>query len=239
MCFFKTKKDKCDIEKEIEGLLNIAINKYLSISHSIVCEEGFEPINVHSVNIVDYSFNLVDSGTKYFSFMHALSDYRDMLMKEGMVSFIITNLEKSKLRIEGRVKNFNSISSKIEYYVYMKDERGKIPIYKCLNDLYGLRAIIDDSMQLSDLYDCISKICSSIMPSEKIKIRVIDSSKKEYNAVHVYIRKDNYSLPWEIQFWLKKDDRKNRISHKKYKQAYTTWERDINEGTFVNTGVLK
>ena len=167
MCFFKIKKDKCDIEKEIEGLLNIAINKYLSISHSIVCEEGFEPINVHSVNIVDYSFNLVDSGTKYFSFMHALSDYRDMLMKEGMVSFIITNLEKSKLRIEGRVKNFNSISSKIEYYVYMKDERGEIPIYKCLNDLYGLRAIIDDSMQLSDLYDCISKICFSIMPSEK------------------------------------------------------------------------
>ena len=239
MCFFKLKKEKCDVEKEIENLLNITINKYLSISHSITDEEGFEPINIHSVNIVEYSFNLADSGTKYFSFMHALSDYRDMLMKEGMVSFIITNLDNFKLRIEGRVKNFNSISSKIEYYVYLKDERGEIPIYKCLNDLYGLRAIIDDSMQLSDLYACVSKICSSILPDGKIKIRVIDSSKNEYNAVHVYIRKDNYSLPWEIQFWLKKDDRKNRISHKRYKQTYTTWEKDINEKTFVNTGDSK
>lgn len=54
--------------------------------------------------------------------------------------------------------------------------------------------------------------------------KIYNASKQEYKAMHLYLIKDNYSLRLEIQFWLIKDDEKNRASHAKYKQSYTKWE---------------
>lgn len=34
----------------------------------------------------------------------------------------------------------------------------------------------------------------------------------------------NNLFPWELQIWKKEDEENNLISHKMYKQDYTSWE---------------
>lgn len=64
--------------------------------------------------------------------------------------------------------------------------------------------------------------------------RCIDSSKGEYKATHIYFKLDNYSFPWELQVWNRHDENSNLISHKKYKQEYTLWEKENKEGGILN-----
>lgn len=47
--------------------------------------------------------------------------------------------------INTRVKTHNSIEYKIENY-RSNHEDGKIPINKCLNDLYGIRIILSEDI---------------------------------------------------------------------------------------------
>ena len=49
-----------------------------------------------------------------------------------------------------RVKALNSIQNKIEKYKNKK-ESGKIPIKKCLNDIFGLRIILNKSISYDEI----------------------------------------------------------------------------------------
>lgn len=55
-------------------------------------------------------------------------------------------------------------------------------------------------------------------------VKVIKTYHKEYNAIHIYFKENNYTFPWELQIWLKEHETKNLNSHKMYKQDYTKWE---------------
>lgn len=58
-------------------------------------------------------------------------------------------------------------------------------------------------------------------------LKVINSSKGYYKAVHVYFGKgNNYLFQWELQVWLERDQISNLLSHHKYKQDYVKWEKD-------------
>lgn len=61
-------------------------------------------------------------------------------------------------------------------------------------------------------------------------LKVIDSSKLTYKAIHVYFKVDNYSFPWELQIWNKNDEMNNIYSHQKYKQDYVRWEKESKGG---------
>ena len=127
----------------------------------------------------------------------------------------ILSLQDSKTVITSRIKQLNSIEYKIERY-QKGDLAGGMPINKCLNDLFGVRIIIDE------IYD--DKELREYLAERYPKLKVIDSSKDRYKATHLYFYNDNYSFPWELQIWKKVDESGNLLSHKKYKQGYTIWE---------------
>jgi hypothetical protein len=54
--------------------------------------------------------------------------------------------------------------------------------------------------------------------------------RNKYIATHVYFKKDNFSFPWELQIWNKKDEEENILSHKMYKQHYIKWENNNKGG---------
>lgn len=130
-------------------------------------------------------------------------------------------------QVTARVKTQNSIEYKIQNYKTDRHECGKVPINKCFNDLFGVRIILDTPLNFEDVRMFIEETYQG-------KYRCIDSSKLDYKATHLYFRENNYSFPWELQIWNRCDVESNFASHKKYKQEYTTWERESKEGGIIN-----
>lgn len=171
-----------------------------------------EMINLNKEKVKRIS--LINDSDFYFDFFNAVAKYR-----ENLKQLVAENPFNNRLMLESRIKNINSISSKIYQYINMKSERGEVSISKCLNDLYGVRIIISRVNFKSAL-----KIIHEAAKETGINCKIINASKQKYRAVHMYFKGDAYSVRWEIQFWLACDDKKNRDSHAIYKQMYTKWE---------------
>ena len=210
-----SRKKKQSIEERITDLLVKVFSIYNEIDNSLV-------INGVAVNMkkeLVRRISLDNDVDFYFGFFSAVDKYRTVL-KESVIpkiGDIIANEER--LYIENRIKNVNSLSSKLYQYIQVKDEKGDVPINKCVNDIYGLRVEIP-IRSISK----IKKMIERIKARENLICKIIDSSKNGYRAVHLYLFKDNRSLRWEIQFWPLKFDAKNRDSHARHKQFYTKWE---------------
>lgn len=123
-----------------------------------------------------------------------------------------------------RVKARNSIYYKIRGYKTERHGYGKVPINKCLNDLFGARIILPGTF----LSEQIQAFVSETFQEEGY--RCYDSSKMEYRATHLYFRDGNFTFPWELQIWNACDAAANLASHKKYKQEYITWEKEDEKG---------
>lgn len=199
------------IKSEIALCINGLFALYLSIDNTLVV--GGKTVNLKQEKIKKVSLDN-DDISYYFDFYNALSLYRERLKQkiaDSNIDFLFGN--------ESRVKNINSISSKIYQYINLKKEKGDVSINKCLNDLYGVRIIVP-LRKMGELLE----IVNTLSRENNWKCRITDASKQEYKAIHLYLLKDNYSLRWEVQFWLEKYDATNRASHAKYKQSYTNWE---------------
>ena len=140
-------------------------------------------------------------------------------------SFVLDLLENSSIlffdlklsnKVFSRIKTINSIHYKIVNY-HNNHNNGKIPINKCLNDLVGIRIILETDLTLGQVEEWVKENFP--------ELKVIFSIKKEYRAIHIYFGKgDNYIFQWELQIWLKKDSNRNLLSHQEYKQEYVKWE---------------
>ena len=128
-----------------------------------------------------------------------------------------------RYNVTARVKAKNSIEYKLKNYMTDKHEHGKIPVNKCLNDLFGVRIFLEDRLEYSEINQFVQE-------TYKGKYRCIDSSKLEYKATHIYFKENNESFPWELQIWNKEESKENFESHKRYKQEYTSWEKELKEG---------
>lgn len=130
-------------------------------------------------------------------------------------------------QVTARVKAQNSIEFKIYNYKSARHGYGKVPISKCFNDLFGIRIILSPAQSFSEIMSFVERTYSG-------KYKCIDSSKNDYRAVHLYFKKDNQSFQWELQIWNDLDKDRNFISHKQYKQEYTSWEKEAKEGGIIN-----
>ncbi len=120
-----------------------------------------------------------------------------------------------------RIKTQNSIEYKIQNYKTLNHQMGRVPIIKCLNDLFGVRIVLSYSLTYDDVYALVDGLYCG-------KYRCIDSSKHNYKATHLYFRLNNFSFPWGLQIWNKVDATNNLLSHKEYKQDYVVWEWEEN-----------
>lgn len=201
--------------KDLDNLINFIQNKYDEISNNWENDSNYYPLNMQTSRVENIYHNK--------DMLIYVFNYRNFVDKNTLK--ITEELQKINLNsgIDTRVKALNSIQDKIERYE-IKAEKGKIPLKKCLNDIFGLRIILDGNIS----YDDIREYISNKFPN----IKCIDSSKDKYKAIHVYFgNDDNKRFQWELQIWKKDDEYSNLLSHEKYKQEYTKWERlNIKEG---------
>lgn len=189
---------------EIEKLLNFIQNYYTNIINNY---PESNRINLGKKEVRDVFYNE--------EIKMKIINYKSSINKVNFIVSVITKGLDITSKIECRVKNYNSIQYKLEKYIQNK-EKGKIPINKCLNDIFGVRIILNNTLELNTVKTFINEKFPTL--------KCIDSSKGDYKALHVYIKSNNYNFPWEVQIWNKEDEKNNKKSHRKYKQDYINWE---------------
>jgi len=122
--------------------------------------------------------------------------------------------------IDTRIKNNNSIDEKLSEYMN-RDEKGKVSINKCYNDLFGIRAIVDcDELD----YKCVNES----LARNEVKTENKDQKHKilgvRYKAIHLYFKNDNNTFSWELQIWRSCDEKGNQESHVHHRYQYRNWE---------------
>lgn len=122
--------------------------------------------------------------------------------------------------LDSRIKSRNSVEEKLSVYSGTGEN---FNVNKCLNDLFGIRIIIDDDLSFDSIFNLFR---------DNKDVKCIDSSKpkhsnpKDYTATHIYFRsKGNTHFQWELQIWRTKDEVQNQKSHKGHRFRYTTWEK--------------
>ena len=210
--FFSNKMRKDEALKRLNNLTNMIIRVHDRVSDEWVQFSEKNRIvlfNQKSTKVVDIDEkNLMPIIKQYTSFLNNRIE---------VTQFDSTDKE---FTINNRIKIANSIEEKYDDYL-KREEKGKVSINKCFNDLFGIRVIIDcDELTHDD-------ICSE-MKKMGLKCEKKDEVHKDYNhryrATHIYFKRDNRTFEWELQIWRSADEKENQISHKHHRYEYKNWE---------------
>ena len=194
--------------KELKQIISSILKKYECFSQEWEQTKMFIPLNMNKIEIDDI-YNDENILTYIFQ-------YRDF-MNDNYVS--LTDSIRIQNRDNIRIKALNSIQDKIYRYEFLKEEKGKIVLKKCLNDIVGFRYIFDEELSFEEIRNFIE--------SNFDGIKCIYAKRDKYKAIHIYFgNNNNKRFQWELQLWNKKDEENNYNSHYKHKQAYTKWEKD-------------
>lgn len=214
-----------DINSDIKNNeIQILLDELLSSIKMIRTE--YERINnlwtqkskAEGLNVFNQKKKLVVDLQKETDLLIVVMKYRDFMNDNFL------DINKACIELESRVKNKNSVEYKINNYI-QNHENGKISINKCLNDLFGLRITVLGNYDIKKLISNLKSVLDDNL------YKVVDSSKDEYKAIHVYFKQDNYCFQWELQIWKDSDKMTNLNSHKQYKQSYIEWEKKVKEGS--------
>ena len=199
---------------ELEKLINFIIKKYDEINLEWEKNENYNQLNMKKIQVADVYIDK-EKLNYIFNYRNFINDKFPYIFSELQQIGFLSN-------VTSRVKALNSIQYKIENYK-LNHEDGKIPLKKCLNDLLGFRIVL-----LNDIdYNSVKSYIKDIFPS----LKCIKSTKKEYDAVHIYFgNENNKKFQWELQLWNKSKEKTNLKSHAEYKQDYTKWESRNNKG---------
>lgn len=192
---------------------------YIINLHRRFCEENrdIQQINLRKLLVKDVCKQIdIDKFIIYPDYYNIIKKYlyRLGLLTPDMISFEADYID---LDSRSRVKELGSVIYKLGHYYLVKEEKGEMPLKKCLNDLMGFRVCLPGFS-----HDCpvFQEMCNFIKNDYNIKC--INSSKGEYyRGTHVYFYGDsNKNFPWELQIWLTDDVQTNLNSHEKHKQKY-------------------
>ena len=184
--------------------LNVQFFEYVKIWKR---NASYNKINLKKKLVKDINLenNLIETIYAYQSFLLQETANLELSLKE----------QTTNSKIYTRIKTPDSIRYKIENYTNNKPEKGNIPICKCLNDIFGIRIIHENDIDINQI--------KKFFVEKNLKLKCIDSSNGVYKAVHIYFVNTNYDFPWELQIWKKEDEQTNINSHAKFKQYYTKW----------------
>ena len=195
------------MNKDFAALLNIMNDYYLQ------CSTEWKRRNYPRYNLKDKQVCDIQFDNELYSL---IINYQRFL-QETAVEFMLKIEEMPN--VEARIKHINSIEYKINAYKESPQHgRGTVPINKCLNDLMGVRIILDREYPYEEIHDYVKNIYASF--------KIISKNKNGYIATHIYFRTSNYSFPWELQVWSQGHAVANKHSHSVYKQEYTSWENE-------------
>lgn len=147
-------------------------------------------------------------------------DYMNLYCNDlMMVQFSPVLIDLSnEYNLTTRIKHPDSRISKMLQYRFYKSEQGRVNLNKCLNDLFGLRIIVNDFEHNEQSVTYLNNLL------DNGDIKVHNSCKNEYKATHLYFNNgNNQFFPWELQIWDSADYETNMQSHAEHKQGYTKW----------------
>lgn len=199
---------------ELESLISFIQTEYIQFNKSWQNSNYYTKINLKNNLIVDLSENE--------EMLNTVFSYREFINENNiqlLMDFKKFNTQNAKINIRTKAKN--SIEYKIKNYIE-NHEDGKVPINKCLNDLFGIRIICTEPIENVQIVELVK--------SNFKNLKCIDSSKQDYKATHIYFRQDNFNFQWELQVWNKENEINNINSHEKYKQDYIKWEKENKGG---------
>lgn len=182
--------------EKIERLIN-EINKL----HSAFSEDYFETGKVLKVNL-KHTFAKVPTE-------HILS-YR--LNLHESINDYLYRASVEDIHYFYRVKTTESILDKIERF---KQRSDGYPVNSILNDIFGARIIADSNT--------ISQVMENLEAwKEKYGLKNwYLRDKDEYIGIYIYFKNgSDFSYPWELQVWDKKDAEQNIQSHRKHKREF-------------------
>lgn len=123
----------------------------------------------------------------------------------------VSDIQNKFVGIRYRIKQAESISEKILYYMSEIHEFGKVPLNKCLNDFLGFRILVKD---LEYVY-CALQSDNRVTGIAKMYLR----TDGDYRGIHLYFKNGNNKFfPWELQIWDIGQSHLNELSHKEHKQ---------------------
>lgn len=205
----------------------ISLIENINVLHRLHSEEWYKNTNKRynlkrtQVSDICKSGSDIGDGTNIvfdFDFIIYMNEYCELLNKVHFHAFYDFLDLDGDLNLTSRIKDPDSRISKIRHYRFFKNEKGKVNLNKCLNDLMGFRILVDDFAHDDYTIDTLKQSLA------KSRIRVHNSCKGDYKATHVYFNNgNNIYFPWELQIWNKSDFDNNIRSHAIHKQAYTEW----------------
>lgn len=110
--------------------------------------------------------------------------------------------------LEYRFKSIDTVKEKIGLY----NSKGTYYVGKLLNDLCGIRIIINDFDSNWDFFEKL--FLSKASKFAKFKYRQVN--KETYKATHCYFGVHSNTFPWELQIW----DSNNKIGNKNSHYGY-------------------
>ena len=175
-------------ELELKRLILLIQQQYDYINEKWINDSSYFPLNMKQKK--------VDDVYKDDKLLSHIFNYRKFI--NDNIAEVLENIKPFEFSnvINTRVKSFNSIQYKIQNYE-LNHENGKIPLKKCLNDIFGLRMIFNEDIN----FDEINKFIEHEFPN----LKCIYSVRGKYVATHIYFgNNDNLKFQWELQLWDKK-----------------------------------
>ena len=180
---------------------------------------------ISEINELHYSFSIQLSNLLSFNLKNTISsvvannsinsDFQELVnsYKKELNSIVggISDIQNKFVGIRYRIKQAESISEKLLYYMTDVHEFGKVPLNKCLNDLLGFRILVID---LESVYATL-KHDDRVTSITKMYLRTDGG----YSGIHLYFKNGNNKFfPWELQIWDIEQSSLNEISHREHKQ---------------------
>lgn len=213
-------------KKKMVQLISLIEN--INTLHKLHSEKWFETLektyNLKNLQVRDIYVNNDDDNNNDlefeldFQFIIYMNKYCDLL-NEVYFNPLYDFLDPDdNFKLTSRIKHPDSRISKILHYRLNKNEKGKVSLNKCLNDLMGFRIFTDDFEHNDAMVNKLKQMLA------KCHVKVHNSCKGNYKATHVYFYNgNNIYFPWELQIWNTEDVSNNLNSHAIHKQAYTKW----------------
>ena len=200
--------------EDLNKLINFIQKEYIELNLKWKNCNYYSKFNLKNNQVLDLINNEI--------MLNNIFNYREFINENNIqLVNVFKQFNNEKAKVNTRTKTKNSIEFKIKNYI-QNHEDGKISINKCFNDIFGIRIICSEELTYEQILEFIEQ--------KHKDLKCINSSKKEYKAIHVYFKEDNYNFQWELQIWNKSDEAKNINSHEKYKQDYIKWEKESKGG---------
>ena len=132
---------------ELDKLINFIQTEYFNFTQKWESSNYNSKINLKNNLVCDLPENQL--------LLNEIVNYRDFINQNNIQLLLnLKHFNSTNIKINNRTKAKNSIEFKIENYI-QNHEQGKIPISKCFNDLFGIRAILNIELNYNEILNLI------------------------------------------------------------------------------------